>query len=164
MIQPYHSTDREGPLYVTVGFCMLIAFCLLIGFSIYKNRLKEEKIDQEINKGVQALMRGIEGDCSSLKEAKHILRLIAKQLCVADFIIERPKSGFGIAPSKWANKGGIFEPLIPLASKCFDKNIIRHFQSVEPKNAMTFWNILNYWSYPEDRCIVESFKSILPID
>ena len=81
---------------------------------------------------------------TKLKESKHILRCIAKDLHIADFIIERPKSGFGISPSKWANKGGIFEPIVPLASKCFDKNIIRHFQSVEPKNSMTFWNILNY--------------------
>jgi len=81
---------------------------------------------------------------TKLKESKYILRRIAKDLHIADFIIERPKSGFGIAPSKWANKGGIFDSLIPLASKCFDINIITHFQSVEPKNAMTFWNILNY--------------------
>ncbi len=81
---------------------------------------------------------------TKLKESKHILRCIAKDLHIANFIIERPKSGFGIAPSKWANKGGIFDPLIPLASKCFDKNIIRHFQSVKPKSAMMFWNILNY--------------------
>ena len=81
---------------------------------------------------------------TKLKEPKHILRRIAKRLYVADFIIERPKSGFGIAPSKWANKGGIFDPLIPLASKCFDRNIINNFQSIEPKSAMTFWNILNY--------------------
>ena len=81
---------------------------------------------------------------TKLKESKHILRRIARQLNVADFIIERPKSGFGIAPSKWVNKGGVFEPLIPLASKCFDKNIITHFQSIKPKRAMMFWNILNY--------------------
>ncbi len=81
---------------------------------------------------------------TKLKESKHILRCIAKDLNIADFIIKRPKSGFGIAPSKWAKKGGIFDPLIPLASKCFDKNLILHFQSVESKSAMTFWNILNY--------------------
>jgi asparagine synthetase B (glutamine-hydrolysing) len=81
---------------------------------------------------------------TKLKEPKYILRRIAKDLHVADFIIERPKSGFGITPSKWATKGSVFEPLVPLASKCFDKSIIAHFQSIKPKSAMTFWNILNY--------------------
>lgn len=81
---------------------------------------------------------------TKIKESKYVLRCVAKNLQIDDFIINRPKSGFGIDPRKWANEGGIFDALIPLASKCFDINIIKQFQSVEPKNAMTFWNILNY--------------------
>jgi asparagine synthetase B (glutamine-hydrolysing) len=81
---------------------------------------------------------------TKLKHPKNILRGVARDLHIPKFIIERPKSGFGISASQWANKRGIFEPLVPLASKCFDKNIIMNMQSIEPKSAMTFWNILNY--------------------
>ncbi len=72
MIQVYQVSDREGIRYILVGLSLLVVFVVLIGFSIYKNRLKEKKIDQEINKGVVAIIRGIDGDCSSLKEAKEI--------------------------------------------------------------------------------------------
>ena len=81
---------------------------------------------------------------TKLKQPKNILRGVARVLHIPEIIINRPKSGFGISPSKWANKGGIFDPLVPLVLKCFDKNIIMNMQSIEPKSAMTFWNILNY--------------------
>lgn len=81
---------------------------------------------------------------AKLKQPKNILRGVARVLHIPEFIIKRPKSGFGIAPNRWAVKGGVFDPLVPLASKCFDKSIILGMQSVEPKCAMTFWNILNY--------------------
>jgi hypothetical protein len=105
---------------------------------------------------------------TKIKESKYVLRCVAKNLQIDDFIINRPKSGFGIDPRKWANEGGIFDALIPLASKCFDINIIKQFQSVEPKNAMTFWNILNYsiwkrlciYNEPLDDLIEELSRSI----
>jgi hypothetical protein len=79
-----------------------------------------------------------------IKKPKNILRGVALNWNIPEFIIDRPKSGFGISPIKWARKGGVFDPLIPLVSKCFDKNIIINIQFIEPKSAMTFWNILNY--------------------
>jgi len=69
---------------------------------------------------------------------------IAHRADIPKFIITRPKKSFGIHPNRWAKKGGVFEPLIPLASKVFDENEIRKMQSVESKKAMTYWNILNY--------------------
>ena len=69
---------------------------------------------------------------------------IARRGNIPEFIVTRPKRSFGISPNRWANKGGVFEPLIPLASKIFDENEIRKMQSSEPKKAMTSWNILNY--------------------
>lgn len=63
---------------------------------------------------------------------------------VPKFIISRKKLGFGVARNDWAIKGGVFEPLVGLASKVFDEKEIRKMQSLEPKKAMTFWNILNY--------------------
>lgn len=69
---------------------------------------------------------------------------IAHKTHTPDFIINRPKSSFGVRSNHWAEKDSIFEPVIPLALKVFDEKEIRKMQSVEPHKAMTFWNILNY--------------------
>jgi len=69
---------------------------------------------------------------------------IARQSGVPEFIINRPKSAFGIRSKSWSVKGGVFEPLVPLASKVIDEKQIRDMQSTYPKRAMTFWNMLNY--------------------
>lgn len=80
-----------------------------------------------------------------MKSPENILRKeIARLSKIPEFIINRPKSGFGVNRRDWAQKGGAFEPLVPLASKVFDEKQIRDMQSTEPKKAMTFWNILNY--------------------
>ena len=63
---------------------------------------------------------------------------------VPEFIITRPKTGFAIKDKHWAERGNIFEPLVPLAKKVFDEKQIRDMQSTDPKKAMTYWNILNY--------------------
>jgi len=69
---------------------------------------------------------------------------IARRSKIPNFVITRPKSAFAILSKRWSEKGGAFEPLVPLASKIFDEKQIRTMQSTEPKNAMTFWNMLNY--------------------
>ncbi len=69
---------------------------------------------------------------------------IARRNNIPEFIIKRPKSAFGIHSKRWSVKGGILEPLVPLASKVFDEKQIRDMQFSDPKRAMTFWNILNY--------------------
>ena len=80
-----------------------------------------------------------------LQQPKDILRKeIGRQSNIPEFILTRPKSSFGISSRFWAKKGGIFEPLVPLASKVFDEKEMRKMQSTDPKKAMTFWNILNY--------------------
>jgi asparagine synthetase B (glutamine-hydrolysing) len=75
---------------------------------------------------------------------KNILRRVARQYDIPESIITRPKSGFGIRAERWAEKGGIVDSLIPLASKVFNEKQIRNMQSSDPKKSMTFWNILNY--------------------
>lgn len=79
-----------------------------------------------------------------LKEPKSVLRGVARALGVPGFIVERKKSAFGANPDAWARKGAVFEPLVPLAAKCIDKKVITRLQGIEPRRAMTFWNILNY--------------------
>jgi len=80
-----------------------------------------------------------------LKKPENILRKsVARQCNVPGFIINRPKTGFGIYSKHWSEQGGIFEPLVPLTSKIFDEKQIRKLQSTELKKAQTFWLILNY--------------------
>jgi asparagine synthetase B (glutamine-hydrolysing) len=69
---------------------------------------------------------------------------IARRGNIPEFIINRPKKSFGIHSDLWGKKGGVFEPLIPLAAIVFDEKEIRKMQSTEPKKAMTYWNMLNY--------------------
>jgi asparagine synthetase B (glutamine-hydrolysing) len=79
-----------------------------------------------------------------LEEPKNVLRKVASHLNIPKFIVNRPKSGFGIEPEHWAVRGGWFEPLIPLAAKVFLKKDISDLQSTNLDTARTFWNVLNY--------------------
>ena len=79
-----------------------------------------------------------------LKKPKNILREVARQYNIPEFIINRRKSGMAIHYKYWAERGKIFESLVPLASKVFDITQIRNMQSPKPKKAMTYWNMLNY--------------------
>jgi asparagine synthetase B (glutamine-hydrolysing) len=96
---------------------------------------------------------------TKLANPKNILREVARRLSIPEFIITRPKSGFGIRPLRWAKRGGIFEPLVSLAVKVFDLQQIQRMQSVNDRDAMTFWNILNYsiWKrlFVEDEPVTE---------
>jgi len=79
-----------------------------------------------------------------LKKQKNILRFIANQVDIPVKIINRPKSAFGVDPSLWAQKGGVFESLIKLTTETFNKDEIRKMQSTDLKKAMIYWNMLNY--------------------
>jgi len=74
----------------------------------------------------------------------YLRKELARQAHIPKFIINRPKHGFGIKSERWGKKDGIFESVVPLASKVFNEKEIRQMQSSEIKNAMTYWNILNY--------------------
>ena len=79
-----------------------------------------------------------------LKKRNILRKEIARRANIPDFIINRPKSSFGIRPEYWSKKGGVFEPLIPLVSKVIDEKYIRSMQTQQSKKAMIFWNMLNY--------------------
>jgi asparagine synthase (glutamine-hydrolysing) len=79
-----------------------------------------------------------------LKKPKNILRFVAHKLDVPEEIINRQKSGFGINPELWAQKGGLFESLLPLTKKSFKEYEIRKMQTPDLKKAMIYWNMLNY--------------------
>jgi asparagine synthetase B (glutamine-hydrolysing) len=79
-----------------------------------------------------------------LEKPKNVLHLVARKIGVPEKIINRPKISFGINPKRWAEKDGVFESIIPFATKVFDEQEIRKMQSAESKKAMTYWNMLNY--------------------
>jgi hypothetical protein len=81
---------------------------------------------------------------AKLAEPKGILRRVASRLEIPEFIITRPKSGFGIARRDWACPGGLFQPLVALAAKAFPEGEIRKMQSADLDQRFTFWNMINY--------------------
>jgi len=79
-----------------------------------------------------------------LQVPRILTKELGRQCDLPKFILNRPKIGFGIESKHWAERGGIFGPMIPLASKIVDEKEIRKMQSSDPKKAMTFWNMINY--------------------
>jgi asparagine synthetase B (glutamine-hydrolysing) len=96
-------------------------------------------LDESLLKGVYAIRWE-----DKLREPKYVLRRIARDIHVPEFIITRKKSGFGANPSLWAPKGSLFEPLVGLCTSVFPEAEIRRFQSPEMSQAMTYWGMLNY--------------------
>jgi asparagine synthetase B (glutamine-hydrolysing) len=54
---------------------------------------------------------------AKLREPKWLIRETLRHLKVPEFIIQRPKSSFGLNRRGWALKDGILEPLVALAAK-----------------------------------------------
>ena len=79
-----------------------------------------------------------------LKSAKHFLRESGRALGIPDAILDRPKRSFGINSDRWAEKGGVLEPLIPVAAKVVDIDELRTLQGRASRPAMTLWSLLNY--------------------
>jgi asparagine synthetase B (glutamine-hydrolysing) len=79
-----------------------------------------------------------------LQSYRVLTKELSRQSKLPEFIINRPKSALSIHSSGWAKKGGIFEPLIHIASKIFDEKEIRQMQTSDWRNMSTFWNMVNY--------------------
>jgi asparagine synthetase B (glutamine-hydrolysing) len=79
-----------------------------------------------------------------VKRPKNVLREVATHLNVPEFIINRPKSAFGVKRRHWAVRGGWLEPLVPLTAQFFSTKEISGLQCVRTGKPMTFWNVLNY--------------------
>ena len=77
---------------------------------------------------------------------KILQKEIMRQYGIPEYILNREKRGFNPVDTAPLLKGGIFEPLIPVASKTFDESIIR---KIQPKKwdwerFWTFWHIINF--------------------
>ena len=79
-----------------------------------------------------------------LKSAKRFLRESGRALGIPGAILDRPKRSFGINSDRWAEKGGVLEPLIPVAAKVVDIDELRSLQGRASRPAMTLWSLLNY--------------------
>ena len=75
---------------------------------------------------------------------KLVLRDAARLVDVPDFVLNRPKRGFGVRPERWALPGGVFEPLLALATDVYEEHDLRELQTAEPLSAFTLWNAINH--------------------
>jgi len=79
-----------------------------------------------------------------LLEKKNVLREVALLLSIPNNIITKSKASFGIREERWAGRDSVFEPLVSLAAKVIEIEEVRSMQSIQPRYAYTFWNMLNY--------------------
>jgi hypothetical protein len=63
---------------------------------------------------------------------------------VPEFVLSRPKRGFGIKAARWAGRGGALEPLLAAAMPVVGAPLLRRFQSADERQAMTLWSLINY--------------------
>jgi len=102
---------------------------------------------------------------------KNVLATMSRALGVPEFILTRPKSGFGVRQNEWARPGGALEPLVAVAAKGFDPGEMRAMQSTDPERARTLWIMLNYgiWrrlhvaNEPLERLLDELFETREPL-
>jgi hypothetical protein len=77
---------------------------------------------------------------------KFLQKEVMRYYEVPEYIMNRKKRGFNPVKTEPLLRGGIFDPLIPVASKAFDEEIIRRMQ---PKTwswdkFWSFWHLINY--------------------
>jgi asparagine synthetase B (glutamine-hydrolysing) len=79
-----------------------------------------------------------------LKRRKWVVHEIGRRLQLPKFILRRPKQSFGISSMDWAESGGPLEPLISLAARIVDIQLLRSLQGSDSRRAMMLWSYLNY--------------------
>ncbi len=79
------------------------------------------------------------------KEPKRLLKDVAEALGLPREVIERPKRSFGFPTKYWAGEGGLFQPLVDMAGKAFDREALKSLQGSDPARAMTLWGYINVY-------------------
>jgi hypothetical protein len=79
-----------------------------------------------------------------LREPKRILRDLARELRIPEFVVTRPKSGFGWEPHRWAPHGAALQPLVALASSEIEPELLSQLQSRGSDTAILLLNTINY--------------------
>ena len=78
------------------------------------------------------------------RDTKPRLREAARLLQVPDVVLSRPKAYFGVAPNRWASRGGVLEPLVAIAAPVVGEDTIRRVQVSDDGLSRIYWNLLNY--------------------
>ena len=79
-----------------------------------------------------------------MKYPKHAVKEIARHSGVPEFIITRPKSGFGIQNQRWISDGGPLGPLIELTAELDNTFGIHGIDCRDADARMIRWNIMNF--------------------
>lgn len=85
-----------------------------------------------------------------LREPKYMLRCVARELAIPEFIVTRRKSSFGLATSSsvWGKPGGVFEPLMSICREYFSDDEIWELQTGahagDKRKAATLWSVILY--------------------
>jgi asparagine synthetase B (glutamine-hydrolysing) len=79
-----------------------------------------------------------------MKYPKHAVKEIARHSGVPEFIITRPKSGFGIQNQGWISDDGPLGPLIDLTAELDNGLKIHAIDCRDAGSRMIRWNILNF--------------------
>jgi asparagine synthetase B (glutamine-hydrolysing) len=96
-----------------------------------------------------------------IAEPKAALRDVARRIGVPEFILTRPKSGFGISGRDWALPGGLFQPLVEVAARAFDRDILRQHQSTDISKRFALWNMVNFAIWKRRFIDGDSLESLL---
>lgn len=78
------------------------------------------------------------------KPGNALRKTLARHCGVPEWIIRRPKRGFGIRSSSWYRPDGPLQPLVWMAEEEFGQEEIRRLQQGDLAQGMTVWNMINY--------------------
>ena len=80
-----------------------------------------------------------------LREPKHLIRQMLRELDVADFIINRPKRSFGFPPKYWALPNALLQPAVDMAAEYFGADLLAQLQVDDSDRAMALWTAINIY-------------------
>jgi len=72
------ESDRAKIFYQWTGLGLMVVLLILIGVSIHKHRQGRLRFNGEIDKGIQWVWRGLDGNCSAFDGAKEIFLKAAR--------------------------------------------------------------------------------------
>ncbi|MEI7658468.1 MAG: asparagine synthase C-terminal domain-containing protein [Phycisphaerae bacterium] len=78
-----------------------------------------------------------------LLEPKAALRDVGRSLGIEESIITRPKAAFGIRSERYGPRNSVLEPLVTVAAKGIDEQLLRSLQSPEIYHSQMLFTALN---------------------
>jgi asparagine synthase (glutamine-hydrolysing) len=96
-----------------------------------------------------------------LSESKHLIRSMLRNQNIPEQFITRPKLSFGFPVKYWGVDGGLFQPIVDMASDIFDKKMFSSILGENPVHAMILWSLLNIYIWHKlfiDEITVDDLK------